>query len=243
MTYQDWLQLLGPVVASASLNPLGKQITDSANNKISAKKMLKVKLQEPFVETDFFGYLLKPLESEISIDDELLKVFFQPDSHKDEIVLYITQTNNTEFVIPYCYGLEVVLYEPFDPYTHQYQPRGIGNAIEPVVLIAKIDKNNVNQQPAIAYRDRDGDLHTREPKDSRLIVEPNYYSFDSIVCEIGTPGYYELKVKTKLLNQSETEYCHTIRFVYIDATASEMADYIDHENEFNIVDRLANDTF
>ena len=232
MTFQDWLQLLGPVAASSALNPLGKQIADSANKRVSAKKMLKGKLQEPFVDTDFFGYLLKPLESETSIDEEPLKVFFRPDSHEDKIVLYITQTNNTEFVVPYCYEIELILYEPFDPYCHQYQPRGIGNAAEPVVLIAKIDKNNVIQQPAIAYRDNEGDLHTREPKDNRLIVEPNNYSFDSIVCEIGSPGYYELQVKTILLNQSEIEYGHTIHFVYIDATTSEMSDYIDYDKEY-----------
>ena len=61
MTFQDWIQLLGPVAAGAALNPLGRQIADSTNGKISSRKMLKAELQEPQVDTDFFGYLLKAI--------------------------------------------------------------------------------------------------------------------------------------------------------------------------------------
>lgn len=240
MTFQDWIQLLGPVAAGAALNPLGRQIADSTNGKISSRKMLKAELQEPQVDTDFFGYLLKPDESKTNIEDEPLKVFFQPEYHEDEIVLYITQTNNTGFFIPFCYELEIIMYEPFDPYAHQYQPRGIGNAAEPVVLIAEIDKNSIIQQPVVAERDAEDNLIVREPKEFRLAVEPKNYSFDSIICKIGTPGYYELNLKTILLNDSDKKYSHTICFVYIDATTSEMAEYIDHDSEFNIVDRRAN---
>ena len=85
MTYQDWIQLLGPVAAGAALNPLGRLIADSADGKITSRKMLKAELQEPQVDTDYFGYLLKPDESETNIEDEPLKVFFQPESHENEI--------------------------------------------------------------------------------------------------------------------------------------------------------------